>query len=51
MNETKTRIVPLRDWLVEVDPNNLRVGCVNLYRDNRAGLHAGQTDDVNLPIN
>lgn len=43
--------VSLRDWLTEFDPGILRVGGINLYRDNCAGLHAGHMDDVYEPIN
>jgi hypothetical protein len=43
--------VPLRDWLIEFDPNLLRVGGINLYWDGRAGLYAGHMDMIYVPLN
>jgi len=36
------------DRLIEIDQNPLRVLGFNLYRYNRAGLHPGQVDNMNI---
>jgi hypothetical protein len=41
----------LRDWLVEIDPNRLRVGFIDLDRERCARLHAGQMDELDAPLN
>ena len=41
----------LAERLVEVDPDLLRVGRINLYRDSCTRLHSSHVDKVNPALN